>query len=140
MDHPWRRLRELPDWLLGWADLPGGLMGVTSHRRRLIVLDKGLLQAERRCTLAHELEHVSRGPMPADPVLAAREELDIERTVALKLIPADKLIEAAAWSRCSAEVADELWVDRPTLRARLGALDDEERGRIVARLETLHIP
>jgi len=120
--------------------LPPGLMGSTCHRRRVVTLDLRLSQAERRCTIAHELEHVARGPAPDDPVLRAREEAAIDRAVSRRLIPLDRLVEAAAWSRCSAEMADELWVDRPTLQARLGTLDDEERGRIVARLETLHIP
>ena len=66
MDHPWRRLRDRPDWLLEWDMLPPGLMGSTCHRRRVITLDLRLSQAERRCTIAHELEHVERGPMPAD--------------------------------------------------------------------------
>ena len=86
MDHPWRRLRDRPDWLLEWDMLPPGLMGSTCHRRRVITLDLRLSQAERRCTIAHELEHVERGPMPSDPILAAREEESIERAVARRLV------------------------------------------------------
>ena len=59
MDHPWRRLRDRPDWLLEWDMLPPGLMGSTCHRRRVITLDLRLSQAERRCTIslpAHRTE------------------------------------------------------------------------------------
>ena len=47
MDHPWRRLRDRTDWLLEWALLPPGLLGYTAHKRRAVVLDLRLTQAER---------------------------------------------------------------------------------------------
>lgn len=66
-DHPWRRLRELADWLLGWAHRPEGLLGLTDFVAKIILLDLRQNQIERRCALAHELEHVQCGPVPADP-------------------------------------------------------------------------
>lgn len=135
MDHPWRRLRALSDWLVAWARLPGSLAGLTHHGARVIVLEQRMLQAERRCTLAHELEHVRRGPSPADPVLRAREERCIDRTVARMLIDIRDLGEALAWSQDLAVAADELWVDVPTLRARLEGLHPSERHYLKRRLE-----
>lgn len=138
MGHPWRRLRELSDWLLGWAHLDDDLRGLTHFDAKVIVLDRRLTQAERRCTLAHELEHVERGPVPVDPLLAAREEEAIDRAVARRLITIRHLGEALAWSRDLHEAADELWVDVPTLKARLRGLHPAERAYLRKRLEHHH--
>ncbi len=69
------------------------MLGETRFDTATVALDKGLLQVERRSTIAHELEHIARGPVPDDAVLAAREELWVERAAARKLIPLD------AWVR-----------------------------------------
>ena len=136
--HPWRYLRDHhPDWTIIWAPLPAGLLGRTLHDLRVIVLDNGLTQAARRSTLAHELEHITRGPTPPVPALAAKEEAAIDRAVARRLIDIVRLGEALAWSRCRVEVADELWVDHDTLTARLHTLNDAERGYLHTRLEHL---
>ena len=138
MHHPWRRLRALADWTLIWAHLPTGLMGYTDWRNKSITLDRRLLQAERRCTIAHELEHIRRGPVPADPVLAAREEEAVNRATARRMITIRDLGEALAWTRDLDEAADELWVDRPTLEARLRSLHPSERAYLKNRLEHVH--
>lgn len=135
MDHPWRRLRDLGGWLLGWAHLPGDLRGLTYYGARVIVLDSRLLQAERRCTIAHELEHVERGPTPTDPVIRAREEAAIDRAVARRLIDIHDLGEALAWSFNTDEAAEELWVDRHTLETRIHHLHPAERAYLRRRLE-----
>ena len=140
-DHPWRRLRDdYPDWAVQWTRLPDGLLGVTDHARQVIVLDERLLQAERRCTLAHELEHVRRGPTPAEPVLAAREEAAIDLAAARQLIRINDLGEALAWSDHPQEVADELWVDAATLATRLRHLTRAETEALTARLSDLREP
>ena len=126
VEHPWGRLRELGDWLIGWAHLPADLAGITRHSARVIVLDKRLLQAERRCTLAHELEHVARGPLPADPVLAAREEASIDEVVARRLISLCAPF-VVPW-RGPRGLTRLLWVHVPTLRARLASLEPAETG------------
>lgn len=135
MDHPWRRLRERADWLLRWARLPGELLGFTDFATKTITVDSRLLQPERRCTIAHELEHVRRGPMPADPVLAAREELAIDKAVAWRLIEIKALGEALAWTQSLDEAAEELWVDKATLLTRLHNLHPAERAYLTRRLE-----
>ena len=61
--HPWRRFGELTDWSLRWAELPPGVMGRTCHQTKTVTLALGMSQAERRCTIAHETEHIERGPV-----------------------------------------------------------------------------
>lgn len=126
MDHPWRRLRELAEWTLEWAHLPGDVVGLTDWTRHTITLDRGLLQAERRSVLAHELEHVAREVAPLDPVLRAREESAVDQAAARRLIPLDRLADALAWSHCHDEAADELWVSPELLRVRLAHLHPAE--------------
>lgn len=134
MHHPWREFRRLIDWTLEWAHLPGNLMGHTDYRSRVVTLDSRLNQAERRCTIAHETEHIRRGPTP--PHLVAREEVAVDRNVARRLLPDIRAVgEALAWARNLDEAADELWVDRQTLEVRLKHLHPAERGWLTQRLE-----
>ena len=117
-----------------FADLPDGLLGYTDLSAGVIWLDRSLTQVERRCTLTHELEHVHRGHIPRDPVLLAREEDLVEQLSARRLVSLRELIDALLWSDHESEVADELWVDGPTLRARIAGLAADERAAIEERL------
>src|SRR6188472_1323414 len=132
--HPWRRFSELTDWSLRWAELPPGVMGRTCHRTRTVTLALGMSQAERRCTIAHETEHIERGPVPAQQ--ASREELAIERRVARLLIPSvPELVDAMCWAAGHLETAaDALWVDDYLLPVRLSSLSDRERNYVERRL------
>lgn len=111
--------------------MPTGRRGIICGD--IIRIDCHQLQVERRCTIAHELVHDERRVFPADPVMAAREETLVERTAARRLIEFHDLLDAlrASSSRCAAELADHLWVDRPMLAARMADLDPIE----VAELE-----
>lgn len=124
--HPWRALRGLPHITLRWsaAVARGRIDGHT------IILHPLLTQAERRSTLAHELVHLERGPAP--PHLAAREELIVEEIAARRLVDLDDLADAIAWHDGHAHdgMAEDLWVDRAILLARIRALNDEERAHI----------
>jgi len=131
--HPWRRFGELTDWSLRWAELPVGLMGFTCHRTRTVTLAVGMSQAERRCTIAHETEHILRGPVP--PHERAREEHTIDRRVAALLVPsvahlADALVAADGNLETA---ADELWVDDYVLSVRLASLSAAERAHLTRR-------
>lgn len=134
MHDPWHEFRSLSDWALRWARLPGDLLGVTDFRTRCVTLDSRLLQAERRCTVAHEIEHIRLGPVPSDPVLAARQETAIDRTVARKLIGIVDLGDTLAWTNDLSEAAQELWVDESTLAARLRHLHPAEAHFLRRRL------
>lgn len=140
MDHPWRRLRALTDWLLGWAELPDGYAGVTDFAHKTIWLDHRLSQASRRSVLAHELEHVERRIVARDPVLRAREEEAVNRAAARRLISIRQLGEALAWTMDLDEVAAECWVDRATLEARLRGLHPAEVHYLKRRLEHHEVP
>lgn len=134
MDHPWRRLRDMTDWALAWGRLPGALQGRTDWATHTITLDPCLLQEERRCAIAHELEHIRHGPAVDDPVLAAREDHKVETAAAVRLVDMPHLIRALQWSDRLDEVADECWVDVGTLRARLASLTESERSDIITAL------
>jgi hypothetical protein len=132
--HPWRRFSELSDWALQWVELPPGVMGLTCHRTRTVTLALGMSQAERRCTIAHETEHIVRGPVA--PHEAGPEELAIDRRVAKLLMPSlDQVADAMARAGGHLETAaDELWVDDYLLQVRLGWLTDRERVYVERRL------
>jgi hypothetical protein len=110
-------------------------MGTTCHATRTVTLAIGMSQAERRCTIAHETQHVERGPVPAHEV--AREELLIDRLVARLLVPSlPELVDALVWAGGHLETAaDALWVDDYLLQVRLGALTAPERAYAGRRLE-----
>ena len=122
MYHPWCRLRGLDDWLLEWDQLPEGISGEINWPTHTIIIDPRLSQAQRRCTLAHELEHVARGPS-ADP----REETLVEQAAACRLVGIDELADAVRWTGDAAEMAEELWVDADMLAARLAVLTPAQR-------------
>lgn len=129
MYHPWRRLRDLADWTLHWARLPHGLLGYVDFDSQTVTLDERLTQAERRCTIDHEVEHVHRGRVRMDH-LRPREEHAIDRIVAHRLLPDVRLIaDALVWAEWDLELAaEELWVDRATLECRLATMTHPAEG------------
>lgn len=132
--HPWRAFRELTDWTLRWAQLPDGVWGQTCWVTKTVTLTTGMNQAERRCTIAHETQHVLRGPVPA--AFEVREEVAVDRNVARLLLPDIHAIgEALAWAPRIEEAAEELWVDGIILETRLRTLHPSERAYLRRRLE-----
>lgn len=133
MIHPWRRLRELVHIELCWHD--EGVMGETDFEAGTISLRRDLGQAERRCTVLHEVLHAERGPANDEPGLVAREELRVRREASRLLLPDIRLVgEALAWSHDYSEAAHELWVDEDTLLDRLDHLHPAERHYLRRRL------
>lgn len=109
--------------------LPNHLMGLQQGHR--IWLCRTLTQAERRCTLTHELVHRERG-LITDPNAAALEERIVDEIAARRLITLPQLVDGLRWTRDDADdLADTLWVDQPTLKTRMETLDPIE----VAELE-----
>lgn len=123
MWHPWRALRSLLTVDLVWTDrLPDGVLGATDGAK--IWMTPRQLQAERRCTLTHELIHIERGHIGCQlPAI----EAEVCEEAARRLIPLDDLVHAVIWGQSPDEVADELWVDLDTLMTRLNTLTDRER-------------
>ena len=125
MWHPWRRLRALTNVDLSWRPL-AGLLGATDGRDR-IVMDPRQSQAQRRCTVAHELAHLDLGHGGGcSPV----EERAARALAARWLIDMPDLLAALAWTEHLDELADELWVDVDTLLARLDGLTASERAQV----------
>lgn len=134
MHHPWRLLRSLTDWTLHWQR-SSLVDGVTHFPSKTITLDPRQLQVERRCTIAHELVHIARGPVPADPRLAEREEAAVEQETARRLITLDDLLDALRWSDDPHEVADECWVTTDVLLNRVEHLHPSERAWLHSQLD-----
>lgn len=67
-----------------------------------------------------------------DPVLAAREDRRCDVIAARALVDLSALISAVQWSQWPGEIAEECWVDLPTLQARVTCLSDSERAQIEA--------
>jgi hypothetical protein len=125
---PWRHLRENhPTITVYEYELPGTYLGCTDHDKGLIYVDSRLNQAERRCTLAHEIGHLERGPVPKQPLAAIREELAVDKWAAEKLIRVQDLISAFRWTSDLNEAAEELWVDQNMLLARLRWMSPADR-------------
>ena len=97
-------------------------------RTHTITIDPRPSQAQRRCALAHELEHVMRGPAPKWD--EAREEAVVERTAARRLVSIDELASAVQWTRDPVELAEELWIDADMLSALVDGLTPSERAKV----------
>lgn len=133
MHHPWRQFRHLAEWTLLFADLPGRTLGLCNWADKTITLRRDLLQAQRRSVIAHEVVHVERGPFPGH--LQPREEREVSKEAARRLVDIRALGEAMAWSENLDEIADELWVDRDTVLTRLAHLHPAERAYLKRRLD-----
>lgn len=131
--HPWRLLRSMPEVTLAWHE--GGDAGQFDHDTMTLSIRRGMTQAERRSTVAHELHHVRRGRVWA--AWRVREESACELAAARDLIRLDRLGETLAWAHNLVEAADELWVDVPLLRTRLAYLHPAERAYLRERLDHL---
>ena len=119
------------DWTLYWRDLGDeDLLGRTDFDSRTVTLAKGMTQAQRRSTIAHETAHIERGPVPA--FLQPREEAQVDQLAARRLISFDALAAAAVWAHTVEELAEELWVDVDTMLCRLRHLHPSERTKITA--------
>ena len=102
-----------------------GLLGRTDGN--VITLHPHQSQAQRRCTLQHELVHHARGTVHGHD---EAEERVVEQTAACMLVPMPLLLDRLRWTRDLSELADECWVDEPMLMARLDAMSDVERGMV----------
>lgn len=127
MFHPWRRLRHRPHINLAWSrNLT--VMGQTNGSD-WIEMHPDQLQVERRCTLAHELAHIE---LEHTSGCTGVEEAQARQLAARWLIQMKHLLDALQWTEHMGELAEELWVDEPTLYDRLDGLTQSERGMIEA--------
>lgn len=133
MWHPWRALRSMTGVTLHvTTGLPGTVRAATNGRD--IFMSDQLLQRERRSSLTHELEHITRGDRSC---CSPKDEARVRQAVAHKLISLEDLAAALAWTRDIGELAEELWCDETTVRTRLTHLHPAERHYLRRRLEHL---
>lgn len=135
LPHPWRRLRAARHVTLTWHDT--GPMGWCRHSTQQVSIRTDLTQVERRCTLAHELVHLERGP--AIVGYGHHEERLVHDQAARWLISIDALADALVWCFDDQEVADTLWVDLNTVQTRLVNLTTDESAYINRRLDRAEI-
>lgn len=130
---PWTYLDPLiaNGWRIDWAFVPGRGRCIWDEQR--IIIEPGLPWRLERSVLSHEAVHAERGPYPR--WLYRREEEEVSRESARRLIPIRALAEALAWSLHADVVAEELDVDVPTLMARIRGLHPAERAFILRRTE-----
>jgi len=122
MWNPWRALRGLDHIEVIWQHLPEDLLALTDGQT-LILIDPRQRQFRRRCTIAHELAHIKLGHTTG---CSPRNERAADEWAARKLIKLHHLADAMRWAMSFEELADELWVDHATLKARLTTLTPTE--------------
>lgn len=106
------------------ADLPG-LLGAAEYPA-VVYLAVGLTTAQLRGTLAHELVHLRRGPVP--PARAGDEEVAVRREAALILVPGAPVPAdlGAGWTEQDiAELAARYEVDPDVAQAAVSAPTEE---------------
>lgn len=131
--NPWKVLLGTPDLTLVRAPMSDHGRYYDAHRA--IVLDPRLTSAEARSTLMHELVHAERRDRPcADAVLDARQERIVHLEAARRLIPLEDLADALMWACDDYDLADQLWVDVATVRARREGLTPREHDLIERRI------
>jgi len=133
--NPWQRVAE--DWPgipVTYADLGPHRYGESHWKRGHpigIVLHEQLTQVQRRCTLAHELEHLDRGA-PCAALRASIERRVLTDTARYLLPDLDVLADMLAVYDLR-RVADEMWVTFPVLVDRLRGLTDRELDYVTER-------
>jgi hypothetical protein len=126
--NPWAVVAPMPI-IVEVCRLPSG-HGWWIPDERVILLDDRLDWIGRRCTLAHELEHVfasDSGCAEGMEWIGVRQESLANRRAAGKLITMEALGAATAWCEDFNELATELWVDTQTLSTRIALLTPAEQ-------------
>ena len=116
-----------------WVPLPEGVLSNTDGQT--IWMDHRQGQAQRRSSVAHEIEHLHAGDTACQPGAVERQ---IEEAAARKLVPLVALAEAIVWAMSEEELALDLWVDLDIIRTRLATLTKEEQAyvdTVIARRE-----
>lgn len=107
----------MPDIALWWTHLPGTQQAVTDGTAN-VWFDVRARQVERRCSSRHEQEHILARHTGC---VSGTEEARVRFRAAQWLCPnprhvAEALIGAGGNIH---DAADHLWLDEPTMRARL---------------------
>lgn len=98
------------------AILPDGLWGCYDDENHVILIDRRLTYAAKRCTLVHELTHWRHGDASCEHVARSREEHRARRETALTLIDPlhygllEQMYDGNSWN-----IAQELEVTQQVL-------------------------
>lgn len=134
MYDPWVDLEahRLAGWRIRWRRLTDRL-GRTHWATRTTDLHPDQDGRQERSTGAHEVVHIERGPIPEG--WEEWEERIVDAIAARRLITLDDLVDGMLWAYDVDELAVVLWVDEPTVRARLQNLTEAEGREIQRRLD-----
>lgn len=125
---PWRKFPAVGHVVVEWAGAPAletfVLDGRPDQPQAPEMIDKRVLFARHRCTLAHELEHLDRGE---DSCQEAATERTVRLAVARKLIKWDDLVDGVTAGVPLAELADDLAVTDEILADRIRFLHRHEK-------------
>lgn len=121
------------------ALLDGDLLGYYDRDRGLIVVDRRLLDVEKRCTITHERIHAERQDEAitgtADDVwFGCRQERTVSVEAARRLIPLAAMVDALRWTNDDHELAEILDVDLDTLHCRSSNFTAQEVATIERQL------
>lgn len=129
--HPWRELRARQHIEVLWPQMKLEIEGRTDGLT-WIEIARRLGQAERRCTLTHELVHIDLGH-------TCEQSEAIERKVRLetarRLIHIKLLGAALAYTLHLDDVALDIWVTRSVLDDRLSELTENEHLYLMRKTE-----
>lgn len=137
---PWNPFDALGSiYLEDTVELADDTAGLTDGET--IWLNPTLTMVGRRCTLAHELVHIERGPLrDLAPEALEREEKKVDRIAAHRLAPTEHVVDAVVWAQGAerlSEIAEETGLDVNFAHIRLSTVTDEERHHINDALEKL---
>jgi hypothetical protein len=138
--NPWQRLAEQwPRVQVTYGDLGSphrhGLTRWRGRRPLGITLHQDLTQVQRRCALAHELEHLDRGA-PCETLRASIERRVMAATAKYLLPDLDLLADTLACYDLHRGAA-ELWVTFPILVERLRTLTEGEMEFVTSRRDAV---
>jgi hypothetical protein len=135
---PWRYLRsKLPSVPVFTGVLEDGVWGLTEWTERgpEIHLAFDLGATARRCTLAHEIQHVEYGKPCRDE--CDEDEQRVVAATARWLLPDLSAVAGAITARDVRDAAKMLGVTRRVLCDRLSCLTEAETGQLRELLESL---
>lgn len=117
-------LARYPEVTIRHRDL-AGIPGAVCRRRKVILVERNMSRAERRCTLAHEIAHLDLEH--GAPVNERSEERAADVLAAERLMALTDLAAALRWALSFEELAEELDVTTHMARVRILALSIEEK-------------
>lgn len=123
-----------PDWVIRFEHL-FGIPELMCWRRRVMLIDPGDGQHQRRSSMAHAIAHLEL--MHQGSVFCGKEEAAANKWAAGMLIGVRELADAAQWHhwQVGEDLASDLHVDLETLttRVNLARTHPAERSYLIAR-------